>query len=145
MKKVKEIMTTAVETLHPAETVGQAARKMKVFDFGSLPVVEDGTVIGALTDRDITLRVTAEGRDPAATLVRDVMTPDVICAGENEDVQQAAELMERHQVRRLPVVDRQKRLVGMISIGKVAQAEDDRLAGRVLKGVVQPASVSRSR
>jgi len=137
MKRVREFMTPDVEVLEPEDTVEEAAKKMRAFDVGSFPVCENLRVVGMLTDRDIALRVTAEGRDPAATLVRDVMSRDVVCAVEDQDVRDVAVLMQQRRVRRLPIVDRRGRLVGLISVGRLAKVREERTAGVVLKGVVR--------
>ena len=86
-------------------------------DIGPLPVCDGPRLVGMLTDRDITVRAVAAGRDPLTTLVRDVMTPDVVYGFEDEDVQGAAHLMAQYQIRRLPVLNRSKQLVGMVALG----------------------------
>jgi CBS domain-containing protein len=137
MRRVREIMASSPEVLAPTESVQSAAQRMKSLDLGSMPVCEDGRLVGALTDRDMVLRVTAEGRDPARTAVREVMSRDVACVAESQDAAQAAELMRRAQVRRLPVVDRHRRVVGIVSLGDFARAGDE-LTGEILKGVSLP-------
>jgi CBS domain-containing protein len=138
MKRLKDIMTCGVETLDPLSTIQAAAQKMKSYDVGLLPVCESGRVVGALTDRDIALRVIAEGRDASRTLVRDVMTRDVVCGHELQDVQEAAELMRANRIRRLPVLDRQKRLVGLVSLGKLTLCDEENVTGEVLRDLVAP-------
>lgn len=137
MKRVKDVMIAEVETLDPLETVQSAALKMKACDYGLMPVCESGRLVGTLTDRDITVRVTAEGRDASCTSVRDVMSRDVVVASELQDLHEAAELMRSRQIRRLPVVDRQKKLVGLLSLSHLA-IEEEGLTGEVLRGIVQP-------
>lgn len=138
VKKVRDVMTAVVEWLEPHETVEEAARKMKALDIGAMPVCEGERVVGALTDRDITLRVTAEGRDPSRTEVGEVMTADVICADEDQDVLDVADLMKEHRVRRIPIVDRHRRLVGMVSLGKLAKTLDETFVGGILRGLNGP-------
>jgi CBS domain-containing protein len=97
-----------------------------------------------ITDRDITVRATAEGRDPLVTRVSEVMTPEVIFTYEDEDVKDAAKLMREHQVRRLVVLNRDKRLVGIVSLGDLAvDTEDDKLKGKVLEDISQPSEPAR--
>ena len=138
MKKVREDMTTHVETLDPDLNVQDAARKMKEYDYGFLPVLEGGRVAGALTDRDITVRVIAEARDPVRTRVRDIMTRDVVTAREDDELETVYEIMKERQLRRLPVVDAQRRLVGMITLARIARDQGEEAAGEILKEVVTP-------
>ena len=142
MKKVRDYMTTHVETLDPDWTVQEAARKMKDYDFGFLPVVENARIVGALTDRDVTLRVIAEGRDPVRTLVRDVMSRDVIAVLEDDPLEAVYELLKERQLRRLPVVDGQRRLAGMITLARIAREQGEEAAGEILKEVVVPSGPS---
>ena len=142
MKKVRDYMTTHVETLDPDWTVQEAARKMKDYDFGFLPVVENARIVGALTDRDVTVRVIAEGRDPVRTLVRDVMSRDVIAAQEEDPLEAVYELLKERQLRRLPVVDEQRRLSGMITLARIAREQGEEAAGEILKEVVVPSGPS---
>ncbi|HEX7897495.1 MAG TPA: CBS domain-containing protein [Planctomycetota bacterium] len=142
MKKIRDYMTTHVETLDPDWTVQEAARKMKDYDFGFLPVAENGRGVGVLTDRDVTLRVIAEGRDPARTLVRDVMSRDVIAAREDDELETVYELLKERQLRRLPVVDLEGRLAGMITLARIAREQGEDAAGEILKEVVVPSGPS---
>jgi len=142
VKKVRDYMTTHVETLDPDWTIQEAARKMKDFDFGFLPVAENAQVTGALTDRDITLRVIAEARDPVRTLVRDVMSRDVIAVREDDDLESVYELMKERQLRRLPVLDAQRKLAGMITLARIAREQGEEAAGEILKEVVVPSGPS---
>ena len=134
--QVNEVMTRGVECVSPDATLQEAARKMKDLDVGPLPVCDKDRLAGILTDRDIVVRAVAEGRDPRSAHVRDVMTPDVVYCFEDQDVQEAARLMEEKQVRRLVVLDRAKRLVGIVSLGDLAVQTSDRdLAGKALEEV----------
>lgn len=139
MTKVADLMTRVVESIGPASTIQEAAERMKAENLGSLPVCLDSRVVGALTDRDITVRVTAEGRDPQATFVRDVMSPRVVTVGPQQDLAEAAQLMYDHQVRRLPVVEADGRLVGYVTMSGIAKREgDEKAVGKMLKGISTP-------
>src|SRR6185503_7866551 len=105
MLRIADIMTRNVETVGPSATVQEAAERMKSDNIGSLPVCLDSRLVGTITDRDITVRVTAEGRDARATLVRDVMTQPVVTIRPQQELADAEQLMHDHQVRRLPVVE----------------------------------------
>jgi CBS domain-containing protein len=134
--QVKDVMTAGVECVGPDATLQEAARKMKDLDVGPLPVCDNDRLAGLLTDRDIVVRAVAEGRDPRSAHVRDVMTPDVVYCFEDQDVQEAARLMQQRQIRRLVVLNRDKRLSGIVSIGDVAVESGDRnLAGKTLEHV----------
>jgi CBS domain-containing protein len=138
--RLKEIMTPDVEVVSPGDTLEDAARKMAELDVGPLPVCEGRRVVGMLTDRDITVRATAAGCDPKATLICDAMTQDIICCYEDQDVREAARLMGEKQIRRLPILNRANELVGIVSLGDLAtEAEDRGQPGEVLKKVSEPA------
>jgi CBS domain-containing protein len=113
---------------------------MKDLDMGPLPVCGDNDrLVGMVTDRDITVRAVAEARDPRTTTVQDVMTPDVVYCFEDQDVREAAKLMQEHQVRRLVVLTRDKRLAGIVSLGDLAvETGDERLAGKTVEQVSLP-------
>jgi CBS domain-containing protein len=114
-------------------------------DVGSLPVCDGQRLLGMVTDRDLTIRMMAEGRDPVSTPVSEAMTPDVRYCFADQDVKEAAQLMQREQIRRLPVVDREKHLVGIVSLGDLAVAGDDRLSGDTLQDISQPSHGSARR
>ena len=136
---VKEIMTHNVDVVSPGDTLEQAARKMQELNVGPMPVCEGNRVVGLLTDRDITVRATAAGCDPKTTLICDAMTQDLICCYEDQEVQEAARLMQAKQIRRLPVLNRANELVGIVSLGDLATAAMDRgQSGEVLKEVSEP-------
>jgi len=138
--QVKDIMTREVRCASPDETLQEAARKMKDLDVGPLPVCDNDRLAGMLTDRDITVRAVAEGRDPKTAKVREVMTEGVLACFEDDDVAEAARLMKEKQVRRLVVLSRDKRLAGIVSLGDLAvEAGDKRLSGEALERVSQPA------
>src|SRR5215207_4575511 len=117
--QVSEILTRDVETIRPETSAREAAQRMRSMDVGSLPVCDGRRLLGMVTDRDLAIRVLADGRDPNATCVRDAMTPDVVYAFEDDDVQRAADIMKERQIRRLPVVNREKQLVGIVALGDI--------------------------
>ena len=143
--QVKEVMTRGVECMRPDATLQEAARKMRELDVGPLPVCGDNDrLVGMLTDRDITVRAVAEGQDPKSALVRDIMTPSIIYCFEDQDVTEAARLMKENQIRRLVVLNRNKRLVGIVSLGDLAvETGDEELAGKTLEEVSEPARPRR--
>jgi len=142
--KLKEIMTPGVEVIHPDTTIQQAAAKMRRLDIGPLPVCDGDRLIGMLTDRDITIRAVAEGCDPNTTTVREAMTPDIAYCFDDQEVQDAVQLMERYQIRRLPILNRDKRLVGIVSLGDLAVSSGDQTrVGETLKHVSEPAEPRR--
>jgi CBS domain-containing protein len=142
--QVKDVMTRGAEVVRPDATLQEAANKMKSLDIGPLPVCDGDKVVGMLTDRDITVRATAEGLDPKQTRVQEVMSKELITCLEDQDVKEAAELMQSKQIRRVPVLNRDKRLVGMLSLGDLAQRiQDSKLAGKTLEEVSTPGKSSR--
>ena len=138
--KVKDIMTREIDVVSPETTLRDAAERMNALDVGALPVCEKDRLVGVITDRDITVRATADGLDPFATQVGEVMSKDdLITCSEDEDVEEAARKMKERQVRRLPVLDQERRLVGILSLGDVAVDHDDiGVSGDVLTGVSRP-------
>lgn len=142
--QLRDVMTRNVEITQPDATVQEAAVKMKALNIGALPVCDGDRLVGLLTDRDITVRATAEGRNPANTAISEVMTPDIAYCFDDQRIGEAARVMAEKQIRRMPVLDRNKRLVGIISLGSLAvHTKDDNLAGDVLKQVSKPASPER--
>ena len=138
--QIKEIMTGEPVVVGPNVTLKQAAEKMRDLDSGIMPVGENDRLVGMLTDRDITVRATAAGKDPNATRVEEVMTPDVVYCLDEDDVSDAALKMEQNQLRRLIVLNRDKRLVGILSLGDLAvHTAGDRLASEVTEAVSEPA------
>jgi CBS domain-containing protein len=137
--QVREIMTPDVEVVHPDATLKEAAEKMSRLDIGPLPVCDGERLVGMLTDRDITVRVTAQGRDPNTTKVREAMTSEVVYCFEDQNVQTAAQMMEMRQIRRVPVLNRNKRLVGIVSLGDLSvETQNQQLAGKTLEGISEP-------
>ena len=117
---------------------------MQQLDVGMLPIRDGDRLVGMLTDRDITLRATAEGRDPTKTRVREVMTPEVVYCFEDQDVSEAAKLMQEKQIRRLPILNREKRLVGIVSLGDLAvHSAEEKAVSKTIKEVSAPAEPKR--
>lgn len=142
--QIQEIMTRDLVVAPPDATLREAARMMRDLDSGVLPIGEGDRLVGMLTDRDITIRATAEGKDPNTTPVREVMSSKVVSCFEDEDEREAAAKMRQHQLRRLVVVDRNERPVGIVSLGDLAvYTSDDRLAGEVTEAVSEPAQPER--
>ena len=135
--KVSEVMTQDVRLIEPTQTIRDAARLMAEMDAGIMPVREGDRLVGMITDRDIAVRAVAQGRGPD-TSVRDVMTDDVKYCYEDDDSDDVARNMADIQVRRLPVLTRDKRLVGIISLGDMAVTEKSGRAGEAVAGISQP-------
>jgi CBS domain-containing protein len=137
--KLSSIMTGGIETIAPHATLAEAAKKMASQDIGSLPVcAERRQVVGIITDRDITVRAVARGMDPNSTRVEEVMTRDVLSCSSDADVEQACELMEKRQVRRLLVTGQDDTPVGIVSLGDIALCLRESQSGEVLKKVSEP-------
>src|SRR5262245_66116989 len=111
--QLQDVMTPAVEVIAPEASIYEAAEKMRHRDIGPLPVCDGERLVGMLTDRDITVRAVAAGREPVTTQVREVMTPDVVYGFDDKEVQDAARMMEQYQMRPLRVLDRCKQLGGL--------------------------------
>ncbi len=142
--QLKEIMTRNPDTVTPDTLVQEAAEKMRELNVGVLPVLDGNQLVGIITDRDITVRSTAEALDPATARVRDTMSSYPIYVYDDQEVREAAALMEKHQIRRLPVLDRTNRLVGIVSLGDLAvDTHNLNLSGQVLEQVSEPAKPKR--
>jgi CBS domain-containing protein len=141
--KIREIMTPQVQCVRAEDTLVDAASVMRQLDVGVVPVCDDEHVVGILTDRDITVRAVAEGCDPNQTMVSDAMSPQIVCVYDDQLVSEAVQLMELHQIRRTPVINRQERLVGIISLGDIAVAANSNLSAEALRQVSQPAAPVR--
>jgi CBS domain-containing protein len=135
--RVSDAMTRDVRVASPEQTVQQAARLMESLDAGVLPVGENDRLIGMITDRDIAIRGVAKGKGPRAK-VRDVMTEDVVYCFDDQDVEEVTQNMGDNQVRRLPVVNRDKRLVGILSLGDVATTHEGIATAEALNKISQP-------
>lgn len=131
---IREVMTRDVKIAAPGDTLQHAAQMMKDIDAGVLPVGENDRLVGILTDRDITIRAVALGKAPGTCHVRDVMSSDIKYVYEDESIEDAARNMGELQIRRLPVLSRDKRVVGIVSLGDVALKKKDS-AGDALKDV----------
>lgn len=134
---VREIMTPDVVIAAPDDTLQHAAELMADIDSGALPVGENDRLVGMLTDRDITVRAVAAGKSPSECKVREVMSPDIKYVFEDESIEDAARNMSELQVRRLPVLNRDKRLVGIVSLGDLS-LKKQRAGGEALQGVSRP-------
>ena len=138
MQQLKDLMSRDVKIISPDMTIGEAARRMRDGDFGMMPVGENDRMIGTISDRDIAIRAVAEGKD-ANTKVRDVMSEGIAWAYEDESVEQVAKIMSERQVRRLPVVNRDKRLVGIVALGDFAVEKSEILpAAQALSEISKP-------
>ena len=137
-KRVADAMTRDPRSVELETPVTEAAKILRDEDVGSLPVVRDGRVSGMVTDRDLAIRVLAEGRDPGSTRVADVVSGDPVTVRPNQDLDEALRLMARHQVRRLPVVEDGDRLVGILAQADVALTGDDERAGEVVEEISRP-------
>jgi CBS domain-containing protein len=135
--KVSEVMTLDVRVVTPDQAIQTAAKLMADVDAGVLPVGENDRLVGMITDRDIAVRAVAHGKGPQ-TAVREVMTADVKYCFEDEDTDQVARTMAGEQIRRVPVVNRDKRLVGILSLGDLAVTENGQVVSGTLAGVSQP-------
>jgi CBS domain-containing protein len=139
-QRLGEVMTTGVETVAPGDTLRHAAAKMQALDVGALPVCDGERLIGVLTDRDIAIRAVAAGRDPSRTAVVETMTPGLVCAFEEQSVEEAIDLMCSHEIRRLPIIDRRRRLVGIVTLADLATRAQQPAAAEALEGVSKPRS-----
>jgi len=136
--KIREIMTSNVECLSPEASLREIAEEMKSLDVGFIPVCESDRLVGTVTDRDIVIRAVAEGRDISNTQAREVMTREIVYAFEDEDVKSVAEKMREKDVRRILILDRSKRLVGVVSIGDISKVEE-KVSGKTLRDISEAA------
>ena len=133
---LRDVMTTDVNLTDPSAPLKDAATAMRDGDFGLLPVGENDRLIGTITDRDIAVRAVAAGKDPNTTRVRDAMSEGVVYAYEDQSVGEAAAIMADRQIRRLPVLDRDKRLAGIVALADLAvEAPSDKPAAEALEGI----------
>lgn len=135
--RVSEVMTRPVRVANPNETIRDAARVMADIDAGAIPVGENDRLVGMLTDRDIAIRAVAEGKGPD-TRIGEVMTQDVRYCFEDEDTDDVCRNLGDQQIRRIPVVNRDKRLVGILSLGDLAVSGGNGSAGEALTAISQP-------
>jgi CBS domain-containing protein len=134
-KGIREVMTSKVCSIDAEKPVAYAAKMMRDEDVGLAPIVEGDRLVGTLTDRDIAIRIVAEGRDPESTKVRDVASTDLVTVDPQQDLDEALRLMAQHQVRRIPVVEEDGRLVGVVAQADVAREADDRQTGEVVEQI----------
>lgn len=140
--QVADIATRNVDTIPPDAPIEEAARHMRMRDVGALPVCDGERLLGMITDRDIAIRAVANGWEPGRA-VRDVMSPEVAFVFADEDLRRAAEIMEQKQIRRLPVLDRGRRLVGILSQADIALTGDDQLSGEIVERISEPTPGAR--
>jgi CBS domain-containing protein len=139
MTRVQDIMTRGVRSLSPSDSVVMAAQTMDEFNVGAIPVCRDGKLVGMVTDRDIALRAVARARADAGTTLSDVMSGHVSWCYDDQSVDDVLQMMSDWQIRRVPVMDRSDRLVGMLSLGDVAVKGDPDQAGQCLMHISEPA------
>jgi CBS domain-containing protein len=133
--KVKDVMHKGAEWVAPQTPVSDVARKMRDLDIGAIPVGENDRLIGMVTDRDIACRGVANGKDMGTLTARDVMSKGIFYCNDTEELEDALRIMEQKQVRRLPVINDNKRMVGMLALGDVADAASHELSGEVIAAV----------
>lgn len=138
MKTIQDVMTRGVECIEPNATLKQAAEKMQRLNVGPLPVCEGDKLVGLVTDRDIVVRGIAMGHDPDTSRVSSVMSEDVECIHPDASLDEAAELMKDRQIRRLLVVDGDKNLIGIVSLGDLSQEASDTTTARTLERISEP-------
>jgi CBS domain-containing protein len=142
--ELRNIMTRNVEVVNGNASLKEAAAKMRKLDVGLIPVCDGDRLKGLLTDRDITIRATANGRDPSKTKVNEVMSTDIAYCLEDQAVDEAVILMEARQIRRLPILNQDKQLVGIVSLADIAVHVGDRdLTGETLEEISEPAEPKR--
>jgi CBS domain-containing protein len=134
MHTIQDAMTSNPTTIETATSAREAAQLMKTKDVGSLPIVQDGKLVGVVTDRDLTTRVLAEGKD-AETQVGQIASKDVVTVDPQQPLEEAARLMAEHQIRRIPVVEEDGRLVGILAQADVAETGHDKLTGETVQQI----------
>lgn len=135
--KVSQVMHKGVEWVQPDTPLGEAARIMREADVGAIPIGEDDRLIGMVTDRDLAVRGLANGRDPSRLTVRDVMSEGIVYCRTDDAVEDAIRIMEQRKIRRLPVIDENKRMVGMLALGDISHAADRALTGELVHAVTE--------
>lgn len=136
--QIKLIMTEEVEVIAPEASLEDAAKRMRSLDVGALPVCDGDRLVGVLTDRDLTIRSVAEGKDPRQTEVRTAMTPEITYCYEDQEVEEVERIMEKNQIRRIPVLNRDRQLVGIVSLGDFALKTDEHRVGETLERISTP-------
>jgi CBS domain-containing protein len=133
--KVKDVMHKGATCVEPGTPIREIAKRMRDADVGAIPVKADGQLVGIVTDRDITCRALGDSGDVTKMTAKDVMTRDVVCCSPDDDVRIAIEAMEAKQIRRLPVTDSHRIMVGMLSLGDISHKVKKELSGEVLRAV----------
>ena len=133
--KVKDVMHAGAEWVEPKTPVSDVAKKMRELDIGAVPVGENDRLVGMVTDRDITCRAVAEGTDLSKITAGDIMTKGIKYCRDTEELEDAVRIMEGEKIRRMPVIDEDKRMVGMLSLGDISHGAPQQLGGEVLKAV----------
>jgi CBS domain-containing protein len=136
-KSINEFMTSKVCSIEVGKSVAYAAKMMRDEDVGLAPIVEGDRLVGTLTDRDIAIRVVAESKDPNVTMVEDVASRDLVTIDPQQDLDEALRLMASHQVRRLPVVEEDGRLVGVVAQADVAKEAKEKKVGEMVEDISQ--------
>ena len=136
-KSVQDLMTRNPCSIDADKSVVYAAKMLRDEDVGLAPIVEGDRLVGTLTDRDITIRVVAEGKDPESTTVKDIASINLVTVDPRRDLDEALQLMAKHQVRRLPVVEEGGRLVGVVAQADIARSAGDKQTGRVVEQISQ--------
>jgi CBS domain-containing protein len=134
-KHISEVMTSKLCTIDADKSVAYAAKMLRDEDVGLAPIVEGDRLVGTLTDRDIAIRIVAEGRDPDSTTVREVASTELVTLDPQQDLDEALRLMAEHQVRRLPVVEEDGRLIGIVAQADVARQQNDAKTGEVVEQI----------
>lgn len=135
MKTARDLMTSPAECLAPTATLAEAARELSSHDVGSMPVMDGDTLVGVITDRDIVIKGVAAGLDPATTTVADIATVDVVTVGVDHDAKDVARILAEHQIRRVPVLDNDGMVVGVVAQADVARELGDRITGDVVEDI----------
>ena len=136
MGRIRDVMTSNPAAAEPSTTVVEAAKVMAAEDVGPIPIVEGDRLVGVVTDRDLVVRVLAEGRDPSSTTIGEIASSDLVTVQPDADLSEAVELMSRRQVRRLMVVEN-GRLVGIVAQADVARAADEEQTGAIVQDISQ--------
>ena len=134
---IRDLMTSNPTTIEPDKTIVDAAKLMRDEDAGLIPIVEGQKLTGTITDRDITIQVVADGKDPKSTNVRDVMTTRLVTVDPDQDLDEALRLMAQNQVRRLPVVEEDGKLIGIVAQADIAKHAPDEKTGEVVQQISQ--------
>ena len=136
-QNIRDVMTSNPCTIDAEKSVAYAAKMMREEDVGLAPIVEGDRLVGTVTDRDIAIRVVAEGKDPESTKVKDIASINLVTVNPQQDLDEALKLMAKHQVRRLPVTEEGGRLVGLVAQADIARTGNEKQTGRVVEGISQ--------